>query len=727
MKPLLKMNRLNSKSSLAESPCGPPSEMTASSSQDPRDGPRQAEPARTDETIANDPFADLMPLSSPVSAFTNPQSRLRRPPSLERTPIEVANRTRINKCSSVQHLSYSSHVVHARQICNTLDHVPGDRIVAASHLSCRPVLPQSSPPSSAVPNKYAELHDNNNHNNNNNNNYVLSPLELNETNHRGRTSTLESVMAVKSLSSTAQSVANSENDNRLANHSNKRRTASKNNYLGNVHPQWQGIDKHHSHDIQLLSMSSSQSEDILFQDDASDVSSLSDDNDDDTDHDLQQRDLAEKQQDKKNKSCSLVGTTNTPSCVPTGGVRAMAALFKKPLVKNITGGATKPVAIRWRQGSDTAKDTVTTDTTSAMHTLETVDNFDVPSPFSPLGALSGEEELTFFKSGGGSVVSGDPFHSLHGYHRRCKQGAASCRTPGQNVGIQHSWLLSSPKNPSVQWRREEEDLIDMSDGFNPDALSPPSTTATSTQNAVVGGACGASVGSGESSNVSTFKSGDVSIPEIGTVSISTGGERSQRSVPTQGRLVVRPPLVGRSKTTPAFSIDDHLLLSRSRYRNPTTPTSFQNGTADIRKRPSQIAAGGINSPCMISSIALSEATSPKAIAFPRRPSFTRNSWNGDCGASQATLGSFHTRGEVTTPSLPSLEEEEEEGDENASFGSFAEELHRKDKRKMIAREMKHFVKHAIIDPKPVVRKGMKWLGMPVPDEKALKRSDGCLT
>jgi hypothetical protein len=158
------------------------------------------------------------------------------------------------------------------------------------------------------------------------------------------------------------------------------------------------------------------------------------------------------------------------------------------------------------------------------------------------------------------------------------------------------------------------------------------------------------------------------------------------------------------------------------------PSPFQCGAANARKRPSQIAAGAINSPCMISSIALSEAASPKAIAFPRRPSFHRNSGNVDCGASQGTWGSLHTRGEITTPSLPSLEEQEDDDDENASFGSFEEELRRKDKRKMITREMKHFVKHAIIDPKPVVRMGMKWLGMEVkPEDASLKRSDGCLT
>ncbi|KAL3778726.1 hypothetical protein HJC23_006276 [Cyclotella cryptica] len=711
----------------------------ASSSHDPIDSPPRAGTSTDEIPARGDPFADLIPWSSPPTTRTNHQSRLRTPPTLERTSSNEANlRHRSNTASSVQHIPPLSDTVDARKRCNTADHVADGRLVAASHVACRPILQPNSPQSLILPNKYTELNDNNYINNKNK--HMLSPLECNEINgHRGRTSTLESVMAVKSLSSTAHSVANSENDKRLANHSHKRRAAaSKDNYFfDNALQSWQGIASNNGHEIQdrpIMSMSSN-SDDVLFQDDPSEVSSLSDD-DDDADHgdndDDHQRDAMEKD-DKKKKSCTLSRTTS-PACVPTGGVRAMAALFKKPLVKNITSGS-KPVAIRLRQGSDTAKDTVTTATTSAMHTLETMDNFDVPSAFSPLGALSGEEELSFFKSGskssvvgGGnsSVASGDQFQSLHGYHRRCKHGVPAYRSAKQNVGIQNSWLVSSPGGPHVQWRERDVDLIDMSDDLNHDSVSPPPTTVTSIPNVVVGGACEASVVSGASSHVFTFKSGDVSLPDIGTMSISTGGEQSQRSLPTQGRLISRPPIVGRSKTSPAFLNDDPVLFSRSRYRNPMPQSSFQSGSANMRKRPSQIATGVINSPCMISSIALSEATSPKAIAFPRRPSFSRNSWNFDCGASQVTFGSLHTKGEVTTPSLPSLEEQED--DENASFGSFAEELRRKDKRKMIAREVKHFMKHAIIDPKPVVRKGMKWLGMEVkPADKSLKRADGCLT
>jgi hypothetical protein len=111
---------------------------------------------------------------------------------------------------------------------------------------------------------------------------------------------------------------------------------------------------------------------------------------------------------------------------------------------------------------------------------------------------------------------------------------------------------------------------------------------------------------------------------------------------------------------------------------------------------------------------IAEAISPKAISFPRRPSFT----NHDCGAS--TSMSINTKDGYGTPSLPSLEED----DENASFGSFAEELKRKDKVKMIGREMKQMLK--TLDPKPVVKKGKRLLGLKV-DEHDLKRADGCLT
>jgi hypothetical protein len=119
-------------------------------------------------------------------------------------------------------------------------------------------------------------------------------------------------------------------------------------------------------------------------------------------------------------------------------------------------------------------------------------------------------------------------------------------------------------------------------------------------------------------------------------------------------------------------------------------------------------------------LALAEAVSPKAISFPRRPSFSKYSW--DCNASQGT--SVNTRG-VATPSLPSLEEQND--DENGSFESFDEELRRKNKCKLLAREVKHFVKNTIPNPKPAVKKGMKWLGMEVEDKSGLKRADGCLT
>jgi hypothetical protein len=107
---------------------------------------------------------------------------------------------------------------------------------------------------------------------------------------------------------------------------------------------------------------------------------------------------------------------------------------------------------------------------------------------------------------------------------------------------------------------------------------------------------------------------------------------------------------------------------------------------------------------------IAEAISPKAISFPRRPSFTHYD------AASLSM-SINTK----EPSLPSLEED----DENASFGSFDEELRRKDKVASMRREMKQLFKN--LDPKPVVKKGRRLLGLNVNEDGLMKRADGCLT
>ena len=107
---------------------------------------------------------------------------------------------------------------------------------------------------------------------------------------------------------------------------------------------------------------------------------------------------------------------------------------------------------------------------------------------------------------------------------------------------------------------------------------------------------------------------------------------------------------------------------------------------------------------------IAEAISPKAISG-------RTAKN--CNTSVASV-SVNTHDGLATPSLPSLEED----DEDASFDSFEEELRRKNKVKMIGREVKHMFKH--LDPKPAVNKGKRILGLKV-QENELKRAEGCLT
>jgi hypothetical protein len=303
--------------------------------------------------------------------------------------------------------------------------------------------------------------------------------------------------------------------------------------------------------------------------------------------------------------------------------------------------------------------------TTAMHTLETIDNFDVCSPFSPLGALSGREELSFFKSA--EKRGEEEYASLHGYHRRCRTSHKSeggfeglvRNYSDQLSSIQNSWLV--PGNN----KGGEPDLIDME--HEVDELKAPSTPSHVTTSS-------ASVTSASVS--SPMKSFDI------TTSMSTGGsEYSNKG----SRPLTKPPLVSRAITDPTSRI---------------LRTTFH---------PQRHPQSNIDSPCMIGST-IAEAISPKAISFPRRPSFT----NYDAASLSMSIN-------TKEPSLPSLEED----DENASFGSFDEELRRKDKVASIRREMKQLFKN--LDPKPVVKKGRRLLGLNVNEDGLMKRADGCLT
>ena len=207
----------------------------------------------------------------------------------------------------------------------------------------------------------------------------------------------------------------------------------------------------------------------------------------------------------------VVGAAGAAATTAGGGVRAMAALLKKPraLANKMGGGA-----IITRESS-TARDTVTTTATSASvgcHTLETINT---PNSLlahhtmqqSPMreeefmarwrkegqiksgGERGGGTHRRTSSDGGNSIE--EPFVSQHGYHRRCKTGTsginslrgyyrriATTNTSNGASAVNNSWLLQSPGIPfspgsrppiipspgsQMQWKQQDEDLIDMND------------------------------------------------------------------------------------------------------------------------------------------------------------------------------------------------------------------------------------------------------------------------
>ncbi|KAL3777118.1 hypothetical protein ACHAWO_004084 [Cyclotella atomus] len=565
----------------------------------------------------NDPSADLLSWSNPVQL---------RPLSLQRSQTDSICTGRGRSTSEHYPAPFDTDRTRGdRRRCNTLD--------MEDTAACKPpddssaaIVQPSSP--HQYPNKYIN---------------VVTPdiiesthdLIIFEDESRVRTSTLESVMAVKSVSSEEGAQV-------------LRSGPSPNDYMH------QDVHKNEMYALREKYME--------INDDRSDVSSLSD-----FEH-----------QDKPSSS----------SMQPLTRGNTISSLFKRPM-KPLRPSTLAPL-IPLRLRSE-ARSTETA--TTAIHTLSTIDNFDVASPFSPLGALSGQEELSFLKSADGE----QGFGSLHGYHRRCanvQQNTRHVRTNSAGHGSNasghmrtNSDHLTTIQNFSlVPTNRLEIDLIDMEREVDQLSLIDPSST-TCPQHSYAASIGPLSVASGSSYPHQSIQN---------DTTMSTGD--SENSFPVAKLL--KPPIVSRANTSPAIFSESTSRLQRF------------NPAFNQRRRPPQISTG-VDSPCMIGT-SIAEAISPKAISFPRRPSFT----NHDCGAS--TSMSINTKDGYGTPSLPSLEED----DENASFGSFAEELKRKDKVKMIGREMKQMLK--TLDPKPVVKKGKRLLGLKV-DEHDLKRADGCLT
>jgi len=513
-------------------------------------------------------------------------------------------------------------------------------------------------------------------------------------------------------------------------------------------------------------------------DDASDVSSLSDDERFHAgDEGMPSMPTLKKSNRATPPPINTTIESSTPSAAtaPSGGARVMQALWKKPRALTLTKSKLK------RSGSTdagmTRASTVTTAYTSAVHTLDTID---IPSP---LGV--GGEDTSIFRGMDNSVVStsrkspldGDnSYASLHGYHRRCKTGMAAYNRGAfhgdTDGGIKSSWLTQSlGTSPSshqhVQWRQQEIDLIDVGDSSDPYSqnievhpISLPSPSEISSYYTPVGGVprlvtstCETSVISGTSSNGY--------LPNIGTmstssVSLGTGGGQSIHEIQSQPmrsqNRLSRPPIISnRAKTSPAVfdplsEVNSHMeelscgsgipprylkddpLLSKSRYRSPFLPTAIpRKGGRKRQTTPS----GSIDGACMFGSIALSETQSsvmsPTAVGLPRRQSFR----SVEC-ADSISPATFETSNTpvLMSPSLASVKDatRRENDDDNESCESFTEELNRRDKHKVVVGEMKHFIGRVLPSPKPVVKAGMKLLGREVKsEENALKRAGGCLT
>lgn len=584
-----------------------------------------------------DPFAELMPWSKPAHL---------RPLPLQRSQTD--SMCRRERCTS-EH--YPAPLVVMDGDTPTEARTDPSAPTTSAKSAVESSLPGQSSPL-RYPNKYIntitpEIFDSQHSN-----------LLIFEDESRVRTSTLESVMAVKSLNSdvpidhmcttAVNSIGGSPCDN---------------NYVQNIEP---------LHYMEI-------------NDDKSDVSSLSE---------YEYHDAKSPSQLRANPISSLFKRPVKP-LHPLRPNRPLRLRSEGPLAP------LRPLRMR-----SEARSTETA--TTAIHTLSTIDNFDVPSPFSPLGALSGQEELSFLKSADGE----EGYGSLHGYHRRCRTNAPrhvrsnSSDVRGGSIGshtrnhsdhlttIQKSWLEPSNRleNDLIDMEHEvaELDLIGSSSTINPYSYH---TTPSSVGESAAASIGPSSVTSGASSPMKSIQ---------GIAAMSTGDSEHSSKCTLQ-----RPPLVARSMTSPAIFKNDNS-TSTSQRINPALSTQQQ------RKRPPHIATGAIDSPCMIASIAIAEAVSPKAVSFPRRPSFT----NHDC--SSAVSVSVNTKDGHGTPSLPSLDED----NENASFGSFDEELKRKNRAKMIGREVKQMFRN--LDPKPVVNKGKRLLGLKVKDHE-LKRADGCLT
>jgi len=246
--------------------------------------------------------------------------------------------------------------------------------------------------------------------------------------------------------------------------------------------------------------------------------------------------------------------------------------------------------------------------------------------------------------------------------------------------------------------------------------------------------------------------------------------------------VCSSPLRSPSGVIPSRHHRDDPMLSKSRYRTPSfTPPGQQQQQRRLsltkkkkglrHQRSSSLGSGVqgdrmgsmMGNACMFGSIAQLETNKNSPIVVVTTPTSMSHAtscasleWDGSVGQHSvgqsvmgANIGGYPPSGTFTletpgsvlseglsighTPSSqdvagisPTLDEEEDD-DDNSSYDSFSEEYHRPEqKRKIVAKEVKHIIGRVLPMGKPVVKAGRKLLGREK-EEAAMKRSKGCLT
>ena len=371
------------------------------------------------------------------------------------------------------------------------------------------------------------------------------------------------------------------------------------------------------------------------------------------------RDAASTSNDNDDASdVSSLSDDGTSSAAAASGGRAVKkSLLKKPRsIRKKT--RSRPGSISGRQTSDQAP-SIATSITSVTHTMGTID-CSFPSP------LTAEINVEKVKSS----------KDLMGNHRRCHLSMSGATFPLGNRGpmIHDSWTSPTPgfgDALSVQ-PEKGEDLIDVSN----DAPVDPFSGLMGMPSASIS-MCDNSFASGTTSSLEKPKASSF----LRKPAMARGSSVNSEFDPF---AKVRSEI----PRAPRY-LRDNPLLSKSRYRGRLSSPLHHD------------RAPSLDTACMISSIAMSETNAPVIPPL-------------DCDSLASNLSPLP----LQAPS--SVTEEPDEDDaSDSSYGSFAEELNRKDRGKAfvgdVTRNINNFMERVL----PVV--GVK------PKEAQLKRAEGCLT